>query len=58
MAGAEPPEPGLWEPVSACLPAQVIAFFLQGFARPICDLSRGASVDDIVMTCAVAAATA
>jgi phosphate acetyltransferase len=32
--------------------------FLQGFAKPISDLSRGASVDDIVMTSAVAAATA
>jgi phosphate acetyltransferase len=32
--------------------------FLQGFAKPISDLSRGVSVDDIVMTCAVAAATA
>lgn len=27
--------------------------FLQGFAKPISDLSRGASVDDIVSTCAV-----
>jgi phosphate acetyltransferase len=32
--------------------------FLQGFAKPISDLSRGASVDDIAMTCAVAAAAA
>lgn len=27
--------------------------FLQGFAKPVSDLSRGASVDDIVNTCAV-----
>jgi len=26
---------------------------LQGFAKPISDLSRGASVDDIVTTCAI-----
>jgi phosphate acetyltransferase len=36
--------------------AQAIGPFLQGFARPISDLSRGASVDDIVTTCAVVAA--
>ncbi len=33
--------------------AQAIGPFLQGFARPISDLSRGASIDDIVTTCAM-----
>jgi phosphate acetyltransferase len=36
--------------------AQAIGPFLQGFAKPISDLSRGASVDDIVTACAVVAA--
>src|SRR6476646_1097223 len=38
--------------------AQAIGPFLQGFAKPISDLSRGASIDDIVTTCAVVAASA
>jgi phosphate acetyltransferase len=33
--------------------AQAYGPFLQGFSKPISDLSRGASVDDIVTTCAV-----
>ncbi|MCL2245106.1 MAG: phosphate acetyltransferase [Treponema sp.] len=33
--------------------AQAYGPFLQGFAKPISDLSRGASVDDIVTTCAI-----
>jgi phosphate acetyltransferase len=37
--------------------AQAVGPVLQGFARPLSDLSRGASVDDIVTTCAVVAAS-
>tara|TARA_R110002073_G_scaffold121328_1_gene263667 strand:+ start:2057 stop:2908 length:852 start_codon:yes stop_codon:yes gene_type:complete len=38
--------------------AQALGPFLQGFRRPVCDLSRGASVDDIVAATAVTLAMA
>jgi phosphate acetyltransferase len=38
--------------------AQAIGPFLQGFAKPVCDLSRGASIDDIVASAVVTAAMA
>lgn len=38
--------------------AQAIGPFLQGFNRPVCDLSRGASPDDIVAATAITLAMA
>ena len=36
--------------------ARAIGPFLQGFARPVCDLSRAATVDDVVAAAAITAA--
>ena len=38
--------------------ATAVGPFLQGFGRPVTDLSRGASVNDVVTTCVITLATA
>ena len=38
--------------------AQALGPFLQGFAKPVCDLSRGATVEDIVAATAITCAMA
>ena len=38
--------------------ARAIGPFLQGFALPVCDLSRGATVEDVVAAAAISAAMA